>query len=84
MSLVTRRSPKVSPAKRAAVLQSAAALGYSLNRLASRLANRRTNTLGVLFLDLHNSVFADIHDGTSEGIAGSGNQLMVVVGSADP
>lgn len=84
VSLVMRNSPKVSPAKRAAVLESAAALGYSPNRLASRLASHRTSTLGVLFLDLHNSVFADIYDGIAEGIAGSGNQLMVAVGSADP
>jgi DNA-binding LacI/PurR family transcriptional regulator len=84
VSLVMRESPKVSAAKRAAVLESAAALGYSPNRLASRLASHRTNTLGVLFLDLHNSVFADIYDGIAEGIAGSGNQLMVAVGSADP
>ena len=84
VSLVMRESPKVSPGKRAAVLKSAAALGYSPNRLASRLASHRTKTLGVLFLDLHNSVFADIYDGISEGIAGSGNQVMVAVGSADP
>ncbi|SEP99032.1 MULTISPECIES: LacI family DNA-binding transcriptional regulator [Micrococcaceae] len=84
VSLVMRDSPKVSSAKRTAVLESAAALGYSPNRLASRLASRRTNTLGVLFLDLHNSVFADIYDGITEGLAGSGNQVMVAVGSADP
>ena len=84
VSLVMRDSPKVSPAKRAAVLESAAALGYSPNRLASRLASHRTNTLGVLFLDLHNSVFADMYDGITEGLAGSGNQVMVAVGSADP
>lgn len=84
VSLVMRDSPKVSAAKRTAVLESAAALGYSPNRLASRLASHRTNTLGVLFLDLHNSVFADIYDGIAEGLAGSGNQVMVAVGSADP
>ncbi|MFC9772090.1 MULTISPECIES: LacI family DNA-binding transcriptional regulator [unclassified Pseudarthrobacter] len=84
VSLVMRDSPKVSPAKRTAVLESAAALGYSPNRLASRLASHRTNAVGVLFLDLHNSVFADIYDGLSEGLAGSGNQVMVAVGSADP
>jgi DNA-binding LacI/PurR family transcriptional regulator len=38
----------------------------------------------VLFLDLHNSVFADMYDGITEGLAGSGNQVMVAVGSADP
>lgn len=84
VSLVMRDSPKVSPAKRTAVLESAAALGYSPNRLASRLASHRTKTLGVLFLDLHNSVFADIYDGITDGTAGSGNQVMVAVGSADP
>ncbi|RDV11215.1 LacI family transcriptional regulator [Arthrobacter sp. RT-1] len=84
VSLVMRNSPKVSPARRTAVLESAAALGYSPNRLASRLASHRTRTLGVLFLDLHNSVFADIYDGITEGTAGSGNQVMVAVGSADP
>ncbi|TLM84113.1 LacI family DNA-binding transcriptional regulator [Pseudarthrobacter sp. NamE5] len=84
VSLVMRDSPKVSPAKRTAVLESAAALGYSPNRLASRLASHRTNTVGVLFLDLHNPVFADIYDGIAEGLAGSGNQVMVAVGSADP
>jgi DNA-binding LacI/PurR family transcriptional regulator len=84
VSLVMRDSPKVSPGKRTAVLETAAALGYSPNRLASRLASRRTNTLGVLFLDLHNSVFADIYDGIAAAIDGSGNQLMVAVGSADP
>jgi DNA-binding LacI/PurR family transcriptional regulator len=84
VSLVMRDSPKVSPAKRTAVLESAAALGYSPNRLASRLASHRTKTLGVLFLDLHNSVFADIYDGITEGTEGSGNQVMVAVGSADP
>ena len=84
VSLVMRESPNVSPAKRAAVLESAAALGYSPNRLASRLASHRTKTLGVLFLDLHNPVFADIYDGIAESLAGSGNQVMVAVGSADP
>jgi DNA-binding LacI/PurR family transcriptional regulator len=84
VSLVMRDSPKVSPARRTAVLESAATLGYSPNRLASRLASHRTNTLGVLFLDLHNSVFADMYDGITMGIAGSGNQVMVAVGSADP
>jgi len=84
VSLVMRESPNVSPAKRTAVLESAAALGYSPNRLASRLASHQTKTVGVLFLDLHNSVFADIYDGITEGLAGSGNQVMVAVGSADP
>lgn len=84
VSLVMRDSPKVSPLKRSAVQESARELGYTPNRLASRLASRRTQTLGVLLLDLHNPVFADIYDGISEGTAGSGKHLMVAVGSTDP
>jgi DNA-binding LacI/PurR family transcriptional regulator len=83
VSLVMRDSPKVSPSKRTAVQDAARELGYTPNRLASRLASHRTNTLGVLLLDLHNPVFADIYDGISEGVANSGNHLMVAVGSTD-
>jgi DNA-binding LacI/PurR family transcriptional regulator len=84
VSLVMRDSPKVSPSKRSAVQDAARELGYTPNRLASRLASHRTRTLGVLLLDLHNPVFADIYDGISEGVANSGNNLMVAVGSTDP
>jgi DNA-binding LacI/PurR family transcriptional regulator len=84
VSLVMRDSPKVSPSKRSAVQHAARELGYTPNRLASRLASHRTNTLGVLLLDLHNPVFADIYDGIAEGLANSGNHLMVAVGSTDP
>jgi DNA-binding LacI/PurR family transcriptional regulator len=84
VSLVMRDSPKVSPARRSAVQEAARELGYTPNRLASRLASHRTHTLGVLLLDLHNPVFADIYDGISEGVAQSGNHLMVAVGSTDP
>jgi DNA-binding LacI/PurR family transcriptional regulator len=84
VSLVMRDSPKVSPSKRSAVQNAARELGYTPNRLASRLASHRTQTLGVLLLDLHNPVFADIYDGISEGVAESGKHLMVAVGSTDP
>ncbi|WP_426225779.1 LacI family DNA-binding transcriptional regulator [Pseudarthrobacter sp. DSP2-3-2b1] len=83
VSLVMRDSPHVSADKRSAVREAALALGYSPNRLASRLASRRTSTLGVLLLDLHNPVFADIYDGILEGVEHSGNHLMVAVGSTD-
>ncbi|MFJ4172361.1 LacI family DNA-binding transcriptional regulator [Paenarthrobacter sp. NPDC089714] len=84
VSLVMRESPKVSPAKRSLVLDVASRLGYSRNRLASQLASRRSHTIGVLLLDLRNTVFADIYDGIAEGMSESGNHLMVAVGSADP
>ena len=83
VSLVMRDSPKVSPSKRTAVREAARQLGYTPNRLASRLASHRTHTLGVLLLDLHNPVFADIYDGIAEGVENSGHHLMVAVGSTD-
>lgn len=83
VSLVMRDSPKVSPSKRTAVREAARQLGYTPNRLASRLASHRTRTLGVLLLDLHNPVFADIYDGIAEGVENSGHHLMVAVGSTD-
>lgn len=83
VSLVMRDSPQVSPSKRSAVKEAARQLGYRPNRLASRLASHRTRTLGVLLLDLHNPVFADIYDGIAEGVESSGNHLMVAVGSTD-
>jgi DNA-binding LacI/PurR family transcriptional regulator len=62
--------------------RAAEALGYSPNRLASRLASRSTQTLGLL-LDLHNPVFADMYDGVARRVADSRHQLMVAVGSTD-
>lgn len=84
VSLVMRDSPNVSPLRRSAVRRAALELGYNPNRLASRLASRRTKTLGVMLLDLHNPFFADIYDGIAAGAEGSGNQLMFAVGSTDP
>lgn len=83
VSLVMRDSPQVSPSKRSAVKEAARQLGYTPNRLASRLASHRTRTLGVLLLDLHNPVFADIYDGIAEGVENTGHHLMVAVGSTD-
>jgi DNA-binding LacI/PurR family transcriptional regulator len=83
VSLVMRQRPNVSPASRARVLRAADELGYVPNGLASRLASRRTDTLGVLLLDLHNTVFADIHDGVVSGLAGTGVQTVLATGSTD-
>ncbi|WP_052226256.1 LacI family DNA-binding transcriptional regulator [Microbacterium mangrovi] len=55
----------------------------SVARPAARLARGRTHTIGVFLLGLHNPVFADIYAGIAEGVAGSGEQLMVAVGAAE-
>nr|WP_256128076.1 LacI family DNA-binding transcriptional regulator [Arthrobacter sp. SDTb3-6] len=83
VSLVMRGAPNVSAARRAAVHRAAETLGYTPNRLASRLASRSTQTLGLLLLDLHNPAFADMYDGVARRIADSRHQLMVAVGSTD-
>ena len=71
VSFALRNSPKVSAAQRAHIAQVAAELGYRPNINASRLASSRTGTIGVVFSDLHNVLYADTLDGFAGGLAGS-------------
>lgn len=84
VSLALRGSPAVAEASRAAILQAAEELGYRPNAAARSLAARSSRTIGVLVLDLHNPVFAEVLDGVLAGVRARGYSTMVVTGGMDP
>ena len=63
VSLVLRGEPNVSPARRQAVLESMAALGYRPNLQARGLSKARSDLVGVLLHDLRNPWFVDLLEG---------------------
>jgi len=84
VSLALRGSPQVSDASRTAILSAASELGYRPNAAARSLAVRRSSTIGVLILDLHNPVFAEILDGVNAEVRRRGCTTMLVSGNAEP
>jgi len=84
VSLALRGSPRVSDESRAAIEAAAAELGYRPNAAARSLADRRSRSIGVMVLDLHNPIFAEIIDGVYAVTEERGYHTMLVSGRDDP
>jgi len=83
VSLVLRNSPKVSAASREAVMRAVAELDYRPNTAARVLAERKSNTVGVLLGDLRQPWFADMLDGLTPALHAGGKAILLGDGRID-
>ncbi|GGK67139.1 LacI family DNA-binding transcriptional regulator [Streptomyces flaveus] len=79
-SLAMRNDPRVSARRREAVLKAAAELGYRPNAHAAQLASRRTMTVGVVLVELHNPVYTEIFTGVQEQAEQAGYGVLLTGG----
>ncbi len=77
VSLVMRKSPRVSETSREKVLAAAAELGYRPNLWARNLASGQTRTVGVMLNDLHNPYFTEMAEGVAEAAEEAGLQVLM-------
>ncbi len=77
VSQVLQDNPRVSEARRAAVLVAIAELGYRPNRAATQLASRRTKSVEVVIDDYSNLWFVGLLAGLRSELADHGYHLSV-------
>ncbi|WP_327702913.1 LacI family transcriptional regulator [Streptomyces decoyicus] len=83
VSLVLQGSPRVSDAKRQAVLEAIEELGYRPNAAARSLVARRTHTVGVLLNDMRNPWFVEVLDGLNSLLQAHGLRMLMADGRLD-
>lgn len=84
VSIAFRGAPGVSEKTRDKIFAIAKNLGYVPNEIASRLASKGTDTIGVFLQDLHNDVFADVYDGIRSITEPAGLKLVLAIGGPTP
>ncbi len=84
VSLVLQNSPRVSEAKRQAVLKAVAELGYRPDPVARSLAERRTRTIGVVIDDLSNPWYVELLDGLRPVLHEHGLRPLLADGRTEP
>src|SRR4051812_49508728 len=84
VSLVLQNSPRVSDAKRQAVLEAVAELGYRPDPVARSLAQRRARTVGVVIDDLSNPWYVALFDGLRPVLHAHGLRPLLADGRTEP
>jgi len=83
VSRVVAGNGYVSEAKRHAIEQAIAELGYRPNTLAQALRSNRSNVIGTVLVDVGTTYFANVVYGLQQATRAAGKALMVSSGYAD-
>ncbi len=79
VSKALRDHTDISAAMKERVRMAAEEMGYTPNQIAQQLANRITNTIGVIVPDLENSFFSHVADSIIDAATDKGFQVLMAV-----
>lgn len=83
VSMAFRNVAGVNEQTRERILAAGDRLGYRVNRVASQLASKSSDTFGVFLLDLRQDVYADMFDGIRGVADAEQRHLVLAVGAID-